>query len=157
MATTYYRRRPVAEPDNETTWGIQSAIGIKSPAKIFATVFGVVCVLLGIVGFFITGFEKFTEQTDAYLLGLFHLTPMYNIALIGIGALWLIAGLTLTNTAAEGMNFAMGGFFILAALLAYLGALPILGIPAGFGPDVVLHIVLGVASLLFSGLIPSRR
>lgn len=136
----------------DVEWGVRSEVGATSLPKQFALVMGVVCVLLGLVGFFVTGFSKFTEQTDAKLLGLFHLTPMYNIVLIGIGAVWLLAALTLTSTAAQGVNFAMAGFFVLAAVLGYLGALPLLGIPAGFGPDIVLLVLLGVISLVVSFL-----
>jgi hypothetical protein len=139
----------------DVEWGIQSDIGAGSLPKKFALVAGAVCVLLGLVGFFVTGFSKFTEQTDAKLLGIFHLTPMYNLVLILIGVVWLLVALTLTTTAAEGANFAMAGFFVLAAVLGYLGSLPLLGIPAGLNADVVLLVVLGVVSLLFAGLIPS--
>ena len=38
----------------------------------------------------------------------------------------VIAALTLTTTATQGVNFAMAGFFVLAAVLAYLGALRLL-------------------------------
>ena len=72
-------------------------------------------------------------------------------------AAWLFAGLALTTTAVEGVNFAMAGFFVLAAVLGYLGALPLFGIPAGFSADVLLLVVLGVVSLLFAGLVPARR
>jgi hypothetical protein len=140
--------------DND--WGVGTAVGAGSLPNKFAAVAGIVCLLLGVVGFFVTGFSDFTEQKDSLLLGLFHLTPMYNVALLGIGGLWLFAGLTLTRTAVEGVNFAMAGFFVLAAVLAYLGALPLFGIPAGFGPDVVLLVLLGVVSLLFAGLVPGR-
>lgn len=131
-------------------WGVRDDVGADTLPKKFALVVGAVCVLLGLVGFFVTGFSKFTEQTDAKLLGIFHLTPMYNIVLIGIGAVFLIAALTLTTTATQGVNFAMAGFFVLAAVLAYLGALPLLGIPAGMSPDVGLLAVLGVVTLVVS-------
>lgn len=142
--------------DTGDVWGMRSGFGPTALPGWFAVVAGVVCLLLGVVGFFVTGVDRFTERTDALLLGLFHLTPMYDVALLGIGVLWLLTGLTLTKVAVEGVNFAMAGFFVLAAVLAHLGALPLFGIPAGFGPDVVLLVVLGVVSLLFAGLLPGR-
>ncbi|MGE0296722.1 DUF4383 domain-containing protein [Pseudonocardia sp.] len=147
---------PKAE-GSDNNWGIGTAFGAGSLPNKFAVAAGIVCLLLGVVGFFVTGFSDFTEQKDTLLLGLFHLTPMYNVALLGIGGLWLFAGLALTTTAVEGVNFAMAGFFVLAAVLGYLGALPLFGIPAGFSADVLLLVVLGVVSLLFAGLVPARR
>jgi hypothetical protein len=137
-------------------WGIQRDVGVGSLAKKFALLAGLVYVVSGVIGFFFTGFDNFTEVTDEALFGLFHLTPLHNVVHIGVGALWLIAGLTLTNTAAEGVNLAIAGFYVLAAVIGYLGYLELLGVHAGLDADNFLHAITGVVSLLFAGLIPSR-
>jgi hypothetical protein len=53
---------------------------------------GVAYVLVGVLGFFVTGFDSFAQPTDEKLLGIFQLNPLHNIVhlLIGFGgvALW---------------------------------------------------------------------
>jgi len=109
-----------------------------------------------VIGFFSTGFNSFTEPTGEKLLGIFAITPMHNIVHLGVGALWLLAAFVLTRPAAEGANLAIGGFYVLAAVLGYLGFLDLLAISSGFGdPDFYLHLITGVVSLLFAGVLGS--
>ena len=53
---------------------------------------GVAYVLVGVLGFFVTGFDDFAGVTDEKLLGVFQLNPLHNVVhlLIGFGglALW---------------------------------------------------------------------
>lgn len=53
---------------------------------------GVAYVLVGVLGFFVTGFDDFTGTSDEKLLGVFALNPLHNVVhlLIGFGglALW---------------------------------------------------------------------
>lgn len=140
----------------DVAWGIRPSVAVNSIPKKFALLAGLVYVLGGVIGFFFTGFDNFTEVTDEALLGLFHVTPLHNVVHIGVGALWLMAATVLTNTAAEGVNFAIGGFYVLAAVIGYLGYLELLGVRAGTDADNFLHIITGVVSVLFSGLIPFR-
>ena len=53
---------------------------------------GVAYVLVGVLGFFVTGFDSFAEPVDEKLLGIFQLNPLHNVVhlLIGFGglALW---------------------------------------------------------------------
>ena len=139
----------------DVVWGVQSSTGVTSLPKKFALVAGLGYVLIGVIGFFFTGFSHFTEMTDTSLFGIFHLTPFHNIVHLGVGGLWLLAALVLTNPAAEGVNLAIAGVYVLAAVIGYLGALEYLGIMPGFDPDFFLHLVTGVVTLLFAGLIPS--
>ncbi|MGH3566999.1 MAG: DUF4383 domain-containing protein [Pseudonocardia sp.] len=141
----------------DVTWGIRPTVAVNSVPKKFALVAGLAYVVGGVIGFFFTGFNNVTEATDEALLGIFHITPLHNVVHIGIGALWLLAAFVLTNVAAEGVNFAIAGFYVLAAVIGYLGYLEILGIRAGFDADNFLHIITGVVALLFAGLIPSRE
>ncbi|MPZ65599.1 MAG: DUF4383 domain-containing protein [Pseudonocardiaceae bacterium] len=125
--------------------------GETSISQGFALIAGMACVILGVLGFFFTGFDNFTENTDEKLLGIFAINPFHNVVLIGVGAIWLLAAFVLTRPATEGVNFAIGGFLVLAAVLGYLGYLDLLGIG---GPDPVsfLHLIVGVLAVLFSGL-----
>ncbi|HEY4004905.1 MAG TPA: DUF4383 domain-containing protein [Pseudonocardia sp.] len=146
----------------DVVWGIKSHTDLDSLPKKFALLAGLAYLVGGVIGFFFTGFHNFTENTGISLFGIFHLTPFHNIIHIGVGALWLIAAFTLTRVATEGVNLAVGGVYVLAAVLGYLGSLTFIGVMPGFGDaDFYLHLVTGVASLVFAGLIPlpdhSRR
>ncbi|MBI9116115.1 DUF4383 domain-containing protein [Sanguibacter suaedae] len=59
----------------------------RAPYQWLALVIGVVYLLVGVVGFFVTGFEGFTEHDhDQTLLG-FAINPLHNIVHILIGVL----------------------------------------------------------------------
>jgi hypothetical protein len=53
---------------------------------------GIAYVLVGILGFFVTGFDHFAGQTGEKLLGVFEINPLHNVVhlIIGFGglALW---------------------------------------------------------------------
>lgn len=67
------------------------------------------CVVIGIVGFFVTGFDNFLANTDEALLG-FSVNPMHNLVHLTIGA-FLIAMTTGFSTAvAEGAMMGSGCF-----------------------------------------------
>jgi hypothetical protein len=146
-----------SEGGPEVVWGVQSHTGVDSLPKKFALVAGLVYAVTGVIGFFFTGFSNFTEMTQRSLFGIFHLTPFHNIVHIGVGGLWLLAAFVLTRPAAEGVNLAIAGVYVLAAVLGYLGSLEFLGIMPGLDADNFLHLVTGVVSLAFAGLIPSRE
>jgi hypothetical protein len=146
---------PPADP--AMVWGVQPHTGVDSLPKKFALLAGLAYTVGGVIGFFFTGFHNFTEDTGVSLFGIFHLTPFHNVVHIGVGALWLLAAFVLTRPATEGVNLAIGGVYLLAAVLGYLGYLVFLGVMPRLDPDNFLHLVTGVASLAFSGLIPSRH
>jgi uncharacterized membrane protein YuzA (DUF378 family) len=65
----------------------------KHPAQYLALAIGVVYTLVGIAGFFITGFEGFAEPEGELLLGVFEINPLHNIVHLIIG----LAGLAMWN------------------------------------------------------------
>ncbi|SFF25829.1 DUF4383 domain-containing protein [Blastococcus tunisiensis] len=66
----------------------------KSVPEILGLAFGAIYLLIGIIGFFITGFDDFfAHDTGETLLG-FEINGMHNVVHIVIGA----AGLALSNT-----------------------------------------------------------
>lgn len=127
--------------------------GGKAASQWFAMIAGVSYVGIGVIGFFITGFDSFTEVTGEQALGLFSINPFHNIVHIGTGAVWLTAAYLLVRPATEGANFAIGGFYVLAAVLGYLGYLTLVGITEPFDPVNFFHLISGVLAVLFSGLI----
>lgn len=137
----------------DLVYGIRSQPGVQAISQWFAFIVGTVCIVLGVLGFFFTGFDDFTENTGEKLIGLFAINPFHNVVYIGVGAIWLLAAFMLTRPATEGVNFAIGGFLVLAAVLGYLGYLDLLGIGDPLDPVNFLHLILGVLAVLFSGLI----
>jgi hypothetical protein len=65
----------------------------RHPAQWLALVIGAVYVLVGLVGFAVTGFDGFAEPDGELLLGIFEINPLHNIVHLLIGA----AGLALWN------------------------------------------------------------
>ena len=108
----------------------------------FARVFGVVFVLVGVLGFLPAA------TTDGMLLGLFPVNTAHNVVHILLGLWGLAAGGTVTGAV---------GYFkaitVIYALLAVLGLIPatqnLFGLAPIHGNDVWLHAVLALAAAYF--------
>ncbi len=122
----------------------------KSPNRLLATVFGVVYLLVGLLGFTVTGGVSFFDTSGGLLLGLFEVNVFHNVAHLLIGASLLIAGVS-NVAAARGVNIAVGAAYLLLGIvgLFLIGtAANILAINAA---DNVLHFA-SAAVLLAVGL-----
>lgn len=73
--------------------------------------FGTVYVLVGVVGFFLTGLRGFAASTGPSLLG-FTVNPLHNLVHILVGAL-LIAGGLASATVSKRINTTVGGVYLL--------------------------------------------
>lgn len=123
----------------------------RAPAQSFALIFGAIYVFIGLIGFFVTGFVPLLGNTQSALFGIFDLNVFHNIVHVGVGAIAIGAGLFLSPIETQGVNFAVGGFYILAAVIGYLGALDILlSANKGYDGDHVLHLVSGLLFVVFS-------
>src|SRR3954469_4879518 len=70
--------------------------------EVLALAFGVVYLLVGIVGFFVTGFDDFAgNEQHEMLVGLFMINPLHNIVHIVIG----LAGIALARTLAGARTY----------------------------------------------------
>lgn len=122
----------------------------KSPNRLLATVFGVVYLLIGLLGFTVTGGISFFDTSGGLLLGLFEVNVFHNVAHLLIGAALLIAGVS-NVAAARAVNIGIGA----AYLLLGLGGLFLIGtefnILAINAADNVLHFA-SAAVLLAVGL-----
>jgi hypothetical protein len=67
------------------------------------------------------------------------------------GLLWLLGAYALTPAGNQGMNIAVGGVLVLVAVLGFLGYMSLLSIPPGINGDNLLHLVVGLASLIVGG------
>ncbi|WP_409330326.1 DUF4383 domain-containing protein [Trujillonella humicola] len=123
--------------------------------QMLALAFGVVYLLIGIIGFFITGFDDFfgnrhgtsMAHEDATLLG-FMINPMHNVVHILIGAAGIALSRTLTGARTYGWLLAIGyGAAFVYGLIALGEEWDFLNLNAA---DNVLHIVTAVVGLVIA-------
>jgi hypothetical protein len=87
-----------------------------SPNRIVAVIFGAVYLLVGILGFFVTGGVGFFDTDGGLLLGIFEVNIAHNIVHLLIGAALLIAGLR-TVPAAKATNTTVGAVYLLVGII----------------------------------------
>ncbi|TFB55511.1 DUF4383 domain-containing protein [Cryobacterium sp. TMT1-62] len=121
-----------------------------SPNRIIATVFGAVYVLVGVLGFFVTGGVDFFATDGGLLLGIFAVNPLHNTAHLLIGAALLIAGLA-TAPAAKAVNTTVGAVYLLLGIVGFFIADTALNILALNTADHFLHLTSAIV-LLGAGL-----
>jgi len=135
-------RRPASDP---TT---------RHPSQLLALAVGAVYTLVGILGFFITGFENFATETNKTLLG-FEINPLHNIVHLAIGLAGLALWRRLDTAKAYGWLLAAGyGLAFLYGLFA-AGNSDINFLSLN-GADNGLHLVSAVAGLAIA-LWPADR
>ena len=135
--------------------GTNSTNGSRTVPELIALVFGAVYLLVGIIGFFYTGFHNFAgTKSHDMIIGLFMVNPLHNIAHILVGVLGLALGRTLAGARTYGWTLAV----LYAALFVY-GLIAVgkswdfLNINAA---DNGLHIVTALVGLLIA-LLPVRN
>ncbi|HZA17340.1 MAG TPA: DUF4383 domain-containing protein [Pseudonocardiaceae bacterium] len=116
--------------------------------------FGVIYVLVGVVGFFVTGFSGFASMNGPLLLGILMLNPLHNIVHVLVGAL-LIAGGLASITVSRRVNMTVGAVYLLvfAIGLALQGSTA--NILALNGADHGLHLISALL-LMIVGLAADR-
>jgi hypothetical protein len=126
----------------------------RHPSQLLALAIGAVYTLIGILGFFITGFENFAAETDKTLLG-FEINPLHNIVHLAIGLAGLAMWRRLDTARAYGWLLAAGyGLTFLYGLFA-AGNSDINFLSLN-GADNVLHL-LSAAAGLSTALWPATR
>ena len=115
-------------------------------AKTLAWVFGIVFLLIGVLGFYSGG---------NMLLGIFMISKRHNAVHLGSGALALLAAVGGENTAR--LYFKVFGIVYLLVAIAGFAAhrVPVLGIPLNTADD-VLHLVIAAVSL-YAGFAGSKE
>jgi Domain of unknown function (DUF4383) len=120
--------------------------------EILGLAFGAVYLLVGIVGFFITGFDDFAGHTDETLL-IFQINPLHNIVHVLIGVAGLVLSRTLAGARTYGWLLAVGyGAAFVYGLLAVGEDWDFLNLN---GADNVLHIATALVGLVIA-LMPVR-
>src|SRR3712207_9485406 len=75
--------------------------------EILGLAFGAIYLLVGIVGFFVTGFDNFAGHTDETLI-VFDINPLHNVVHILIGVAGLVLSRTLAGARTYGWLLAIG-------------------------------------------------
>ena len=127
----------------------------KTVPEILGLAFGAIYLLVGIVGFFVTGFDDFfANNTEEKLLGIFEINGMHNVVHILIGIAGLVLSRTLAGARTYGWLLAVGyGAAFIYGLLAIGKDWDFLSINAA---DNVLHIATALVGLVIA-LLPVRR
>ncbi len=125
--------------------------------RLLGYVLGIVFLLIGALGFTVTGGVGFAEQDGNTLLG-FEVNPLHNIVHLLVGVV-LLLGATRGVAAARAANTAIGGTYLLVGIIGLFILNSEANILALNSADNVLHLVSAVA-LLGAGLAadkPARR
>lgn len=121
--------------------------------KIVASVFGAVYLLVGLLGFTVSGGHPAAGHMGGLLLGIFMVNTLHNVVHLLIGAVLLIAGLRGSERTAATADATIGGAYLLVFLY---GLIVPLSSAANFvalnSADNVLHLLsallLGVVGLV---------
>jgi uncharacterized protein DUF4383 len=113
-----------------------------------ALAFGVVYLLVGIVGFFITGFDAFASNGQDEMLLFFMINPLHNIVHIVIG----LAGIALSRTLAGARTY--GWLLAVGYAAAFVYGLVAVGKDWDFlninAADNVLHVATALVGLVIA-------
>ena len=98
-------------------------LGNNSLAAKVALLMGVGYVGIGIIGFFVTGFTDFTQNTDDSIIG-FSVNPAHNIVHLVIGALLLVVS-RFSAPVTEGGLMGVGLFYVVAFVIGFIDTTPL--------------------------------
>lgn len=122
----------------------------RTPARLFALVFGIVYLVVGLVGFAVTGFDNFAGKTFDEELIIFALNPLHNIVHIGLGAVWI--GAAAKHATAKSANMLLGVVLLLVFALGMAGVLEFLAIKDAGAADNYLHLATAALALYFGSV-----
>jgi len=125
-----------------------------SPNRLVATIFGAVYLVVGALGFAVTGGVGFIATEGGLLLGIFEVNPLHNIAHLLIGAALLFAGLR-SAVAAKTVNIIVGATYLLLGVVGFFLVGTALNILALNTFDHFLHLASAIV-LLGVGLAADR-
>jgi hypothetical protein len=118
----------------------------RSPNRLVATVFGVVYLLVALLGFLVTGGAGFASTNGTLLLGIFEVNWLHDIVHLLIGAALLIAGLSNVR-AAKSANGVVGAVYLLVGIIGFFIAGTSANILALNTADHFLHLLSAVVLL----------
>lgn len=124
----------------------------KSPNRAFGLALGIILLVFGIGGFFITSSTGFASTSGPRIIDLFETNPLHNLGIVVAAAALLVCGLVGPRTA-RAANGIVGALFALlgvVGLIILIGDGSALNILALNGPDTVLSFAIAVVLLAVS-------
>jgi purine-cytosine permease-like protein len=120
----------------------------KSPNRLLGLVLGVVYLLAGILGFFLTSATGFAATSGPKLIDLFGVNPLHNLVHLVVGILLFVTALVGIHPARI-TNTTLGAIFLLVGVIGLLLANPdnSLNVLAINGADNVLNFATAVILL----------
>lgn len=116
----------------------------RTPAQGFALAFGVAYLTVGILGFAVTGWDRFFSDTGEKLI-VFELNPFHNVVHLALGLVWLVS--SDKHYRAKTVNLAFGAAYAVVGILGVLGLLN--SILSTNSADHGLHFVSAALALYF--------
>jgi hypothetical protein len=98
-------------------------LGNQSLAARVALALGVFYVVIGIIGFFSTGFSDFTQNTNDTIVG-FQVNPAHNVVHMAVGT-FLLAMSRFSAPVTEGGLMGVGLFYVVAFVIGFVDTSPI--------------------------------
>ncbi|HVF03672.1 MAG TPA: DUF4383 domain-containing protein [Frankiaceae bacterium] len=126
----------------------------RTMAEIVGYLFGAVYLLVGLIGFAITGGVEFAGVEGNLLLGIFEVNPLHNVVHLLIGAALIYGAMKGPNTA-RAINTVVGATYLLVGILGLFMTDSDVNILAINHADNVLHLV-SAAILLTAGMMGPR-
>ncbi|MBN9153668.1 MAG: DUF4383 domain-containing protein [Microbacterium sp.] len=117
-----------------------------SPNRLLGVIFGAVYLLVGLLGFAVTGGVGFLATKGGLLLGIFMVNPFHNVAHLLIGAVLLIGGL-ISVRAAKTVNIIIGAAYLLLGIVGFFLVGTSLNVLALNTFDHFLHLVSAILLL----------
>ena len=122
---------------------------LSHPAQLGALVVGILYLVVGLVGFLVTGFTGWVVDTREDLLG-FDLNGFHNIVHLGIGLILICVSLVSYPAITQGVLIGGGLVYLLAAALGFTNNVgDLLSIDGIFASDNFLHLGSGLGAILF--------
>lgn len=118
-----------------------TAAPARTPAQWFGFVFGVVYLVVGILGFVLEG------ASEDELLGIFGVNALHNVVHLAIG-LALVLG-SRGHQTAKGVNTVIGVVYLLVGILGLAGGVIVEDLINNNAADTVLHLATGALALYF--------
>jgi hypothetical protein len=121
----------------------------KSPNRLLGITLGVVYLVIGVYGFFLTSSTGFTSTTGPKIIDLFQVNPLHNVVHLVVGLALLVTALLGTRVSRTA-NTVLGVLFLLVGVVGLLIASPdnSLNILAFNGSDNVMIFVTTVLLLV---------
>ena len=118
--------------------------------QVLGLAFGAIYLLVGIIGFFVTGFDNFAGNEQHEMLLIFMINPLHNIVHILIGVVGLALSRTLAGAKTFGLLLAVGyGLAFIYGVIAVGKDWDFLNIN---GADNVLHLLSAiVGAAIYAG------